>query len=147
MSILFFLFFFAQAGAIKYSGILDFFVKKLIEGIKAKPTFLSGVILFSSGILSSILDNTVVVAAYIPVIQSLTAFGITVKPLWWAILFGACYGGNITIIGSTANIVAMDILEKKKKMKISFVRWLKIGFIIGIFSMFMAYALMLLFKI
>ncbi|MFH0763057.1 MAG: SLC13 family permease [Candidatus Omnitrophota bacterium] len=144
MSILFFLFLFAQAGAIKYSGISDFFAKKLIESINVNPALLSGVILFSSGILSSILDNTVVVAAYIPVIQSLTAFGITVKPLWWAILFGACYGGNITVIGSTANIVAMDILEKKKKMKIGFARWIKIGLVVGIFSMFMAYALILL---
>ena len=147
MSIIFFLFLFAQAGAIKYSGISDFFAKKLIENVHSNPVLLSGVILFSSGILSSILDNTVVVASYIPVILSLDSFNVLIKPLWWAVLFGACYGGNITVIGSTANIVAMDILEKKKKTRISFLRWFKIGLVVGIFSMAISYILLLLFKV
>ena len=147
MSILFFLFLFAQAGVIKYSGISDFFAKRLIESMNNTPALLSGIVLFTSGILSSVLDNTVVVASCVPIIQSISSLGIGVKTLWWTILFGACYGGNITVIGSTANIVAMDILEKKKKTRIAFGYWLKIGFVIGIFSMFMAYALLFLFNI
>jgi Na+/H+ antiporter NhaD/arsenite permease-like protein len=55
-----------------------------------------------------------------------------VKPLWWALLFGGCFGGNITLIGSTANIVALGILEKERKIKISFFRWLKIGLVVGL---------------
>ncbi len=139
-SVLFFLFLFAQAGVIKYSGIADFFAQKLMQGISGSSEFLSAMMLFSSGILSSILDNTVVVASYVPIAQSLGSLGVNIEPIWWAILFGACYGGNITVIGSTANIVAMDIFEKKKKMKIRFLTWLKVGLVIGVFNMLLAYA-------
>jgi Na+/H+ antiporter NhaD/arsenite permease-like protein len=52
--------------------------------------------------------------------------------LWWALLFGGCLGGNITMIGSTANIVALGILEKERDVKIEFLRWLKIGAVVGI---------------
>ncbi|MCX7830295.1 MAG: aminotransferase V, partial [Acidobacteria bacterium] len=41
------------------------------------------------------------------------------QPLWWALLFGGCFGGNITLIGSTANIVALGILEKERNIKVA----------------------------
>lgn len=134
-SILFFLFLFALAGVIKFSGISDFFANKLIAHFGMRPGILSGLMLFSSGVLSSVLDNTVVVASYIPTVQSLGAMHVSLRPLWWAILFGACYGGNITIIGSTANIIATDILEKQLSKKINFFVWLKIGLVVGVLSM------------
>jgi len=48
-------------------------------------------------------------------------------PLWWAMLFGACFGGNITLIGSTANIVALGLLEKHGHIHITFWQWFKVG--------------------
>lgn len=143
-SILFFLFLFALAGVIKYSGISDIIAKNIMLKLGKSFSLLSGILIYSSGILSSMLDNTVVVASYLPVMQSLGSLEINLRPLWWAILFGACYGGNITVIGSTANIVAMDLLEKKGKTKIGFLEWFKIGVIIGLVSMTSAYILILL---
>jgi Na+/H+ antiporter NhaD/arsenite permease-like protein len=35
-----------------------------------------------------------------------------VAPLWWALAFGAGFGGNGTIIGSTANIIVATLSEK-----------------------------------
>ncbi|MBP7088938.1 MAG: anion permease [Candidatus Omnitrophica bacterium] len=145
-SILFFLFLFAQASVIKYSGISDFFANKIIAVVGDNKWFLSGLFLYSSGFLSSILDNTVVVASYVPTILSLSSSQAFLRAIWWAVLFGACYGGNITAIGSTANIVALDILEKKTKKKISFLKWLKIGLVVGIVSMTSAFILIFLFN-
>ncbi len=31
--------------------------------------------------------------------------------LWWALAFGACFGGNGTIIGASANVVTLGISE------------------------------------
>jgi hypothetical protein len=31
--------------------------------------------------------------------------GISIRPLAWALAFGACFGGNGTLIGASANIV------------------------------------------
>jgi len=54
--------------------------------------------------------------------------------LWWALLFGACFGGNITVVGSTANIVALGLLEKRGHAHIAFFEWLKIGLFIGVLT-------------
>ena len=67
------------------------------------------------------------VAAFCPVIEQLSQ---SVKdfPLWWALLFGACFGGNITMIGSTANIVALGMLEKRPSAShVTFMKWLAVG--------------------
>lgn len=143
-SILFFLFLFALAGVIKYSGISDLLAEHFVLKFGTSRNILSAMVIFSSGIFSSILDNTVVVASYIPIIQSLGNLDINLRSLWWAVLFGACYGGNITLIGSTANILAMDILEKKRNIRISFLHWFKIGIIVGLLTMVSAYIFLLL---
>ncbi|MDP8212364.1 MAG: SLC13 family permease [Candidatus Zapsychrus exili] len=146
-SLLFFMFLFAQAGVIRASGIADFLAVKLIDVVGTSPKVLPGVVLFSSGFLSSGLDNVVTVASYVPIIQSMTELHINLKPLWWALLFGACYGGNISMIGSTANIVALGLLEKERNIKVTFRYWLKIGATIGIISMVIAYLAILFFPI
>lgn len=139
MSLLFFLFLFALAGVMRSSGISDIIARGLIGTFGTTANGLSAVLIYSSGLLSSVLDNTVVVASFIPVIQSMKGLAINVKPLWWAILFGACYGGNITIIGSTANIVAADILERRHNVRINFFTWLKIGLLVGLVTLTSAY--------
>ncbi len=138
-SVLFFLFLFALAGVVKYSGISDVIARGLLGRFGHPANLLSAVLIYSSALLSAVLDNTVVVATYIPIVQSLGSLNININPLWWAVLFGACYGGNITIIGSTANIIAMDILEKSRGVKIGFYPWLKIGLIVGIATTTVAY--------
>ncbi|MEI6831829.1 MAG: SLC13 family permease [Candidatus Omnitrophota bacterium] len=138
-SVLFFLFLFALAGVVKYSGVSDVLARGLIGKFGNPANLLSAVLIYSSSLLSAVLDNTVVVATYIPIVQSLGNLNINIKPLWWAVLFGACYGGNITIIGSTANIIAMDILEKSRGVKIGFYPWLKVGLVVGIVTTTVAY--------
>jgi Na+/H+ antiporter NhaD/arsenite permease-like protein len=60
-------------------------------------------------------------------------------PLWWALLFGACFGGNITMIGSTANIVALGMLEKRSHIQMTFMKWLKIGLVSSFIACFIAW--------
>jgi hypothetical protein len=82
---------------------------------------------------SAFVDNVIFVAAFSPVIEQLSV-NIKDLPLWWALLFGACFGGNITMIGSTANIVALGMLEKHGGSQISFFQWFKIGLLCTILS-------------
>ena len=138
-SLLFFIFLFAQAGIIQSSGVAQFLAEKLVKNVGNHPTVLSGIVIFSSGILSGVLDNTVVVSSYIPIVKSLYLMHFSLKPLWWCVLFGACFGGNITAIGSTANIVALGLLEKEKNIKINPREWLKLGLVVSILSMLIAY--------
>jgi len=144
-SLLFFIFLFAQAGVIQASGIAAFFAQRITESAGTDERLLSGVCLLSSGLLSSLLDNTVVVASYVPVVKNLHVLHGHLETLWWALLFGACYGGNITVIGSTANIIAIDFLQKENQPRVSFIEWLKVGLLVGIVSMVLAYVSILLF--
>jgi Na+/H+ antiporter NhaD/arsenite permease-like protein len=59
--------------------------------------------------------------------------------LWWALLFGACFGGNITMIGSTANIVALGMLEKRYRTRIVFMEWFKVGLLAGLLACLVAW--------
>jgi len=47
-------------------------------------------------------------------------------------IFGACYFGNLTMIGSTANIVVLGILEKERKPLMSLKDWFKPGLVIAV---------------
>ncbi|MCM8780707.1 MAG: SLC13 family permease [Candidatus Omnitrophica bacterium] len=133
-TLLFFLILFAQAGTLKYTGATDVLAKKMIGVTGSNPNILIGAILWISAIGSSILDNVVLVAAFIPIVQSLQALHFNLQPLWWALLFGGCLGGNITLIGSTANIVALGILEKEKNIRITFFKWFWIGLSVGLIT-------------
>lgn len=134
-SIIFFMFLFAQAGVIRATGIAELLAKKMIGFAGASEGTLSGIVLISSGVISSLLDNVVAVAAYIPLLLELQEIGTVNGSLWWALLFGACFGGNITMIGSTANIVALGLLEKHLNIKVVFMQWIGIGTIMGLLSL------------
>ncbi|MEN3013576.1 MAG: SLC13 family permease [Endomicrobiia bacterium] len=143
-SLLFFLFLFAQAGVIQSSGIAEKIAQKILS-ISNNKNFLSFWLLFSSGLLSSVLDNVVVVASYIPIVNSLKKLIINNSSFWWIILWGGCFGGNITMIGSTANIIALGLLEKNYNIKINFFQWLKIGFPVGILTMVISFIFSIIF--
>ncbi len=142
-TLLFFLLLFAQTGTLKYTGATDFLAQKITGITGHNPYFLTTFVLWASSIGSSILDNVVLVAAFIPIVQEFSKFGIELQPLWWALLFGGCFGGNITLVGSTANIVALGILQKEKKIKVKFFTWFWIGLLVGIATTFVIWVALL----
>jgi Na+/H+ antiporter NhaD/arsenite permease-like protein len=131
-TLLFFLLLFVQAGTLKYTGATAFIAKHMLAVTGSNLNLLTVAMLGISAIGSSVLDNVVLVAAFIPVVQGFANLNINLQPLWWALLFGGCLGGNITLIGSTANIVAIGILEKEKRLKISFLDWFWVGATVGL---------------
>lgn len=144
-TLLFFLLLFAQAGTLKYTGATDVLAQRLIGMTANSMALLTGALLWISAIGSSILDNVVLVAALIPVVQSFKDLNMGTQPLWWALLFGGCFGGNITLVGSTANIVALGILEKEKKVRMNFFRWFGVGLVVGTVTTAIAWAALVIF--
>ena len=66
----------------------------------------------------------------VPVVLTLAAnpdLGLDLAPLAWALAFGACLGGNGTIIGASANVVTAGLAEDAG-YRISFNRFFMIGF-------------------
>jgi len=144
-TLLFFLFLFAQVGVLTETGVAAVLSEKLLMLVAQSKVGLIATILFGGALISSALDNVVVVAGFIPILDNLTRVLELKSILWWALLFGACFGGNITVIGSTANIMALGTLERKHNITISFQYWFKIGIVVGLTTLaFIMLALMLL---
>jgi Na+/H+ antiporter NhaD/arsenite permease-like protein len=112
--LIFFAALFIMVGGLEAAGVLDALVR-LMEHAAVIPPVLFGVLLIwvVAG-LSAVVDNVPITIALIPVIQGLGAGGMDINPLWWALAFGAGFGGNGTIIGSTANIVVATLSEKTR---------------------------------
>jgi Na+/H+ antiporter NhaD/arsenite permease-like protein len=112
--LIFFAALFVMVGGLEASGALRQMVE-LLSSLAAIPPALFGVLLIwlVAG-LSAVVDNVPITIALIPVIQGLGQAGMDIQPLWWALAFGAGFGGNGTIIGSTANIVVASLSERTR---------------------------------
>jgi Na+/H+ antiporter NhaD/arsenite permease-like protein len=103
---------FIIVGGLNAAGVFDLLVN-VLAGINIDQPLLFGVILIwvVAG-LSAIVDDVPITIAMIPVIHGLGTTGMNIAPLWWALVFGAGFGGNGTIIGSSANIIVASLSEK-----------------------------------
>jgi Na+/H+ antiporter NhaD/arsenite permease-like protein len=93
------------------------------------------VVMIGSTIVSGIVDNIPYVTSMSPVISDLVAnAGTDASGLWWALAFGADFGGNMTIIGASANVVAIG-LAAAAGHKIGFWQFAKYGIPATVLSM------------
>lgn len=112
--LIFFAALFVMVGGLDAAGVLDGVVG-LLEGLSSIPPMWFGVsLIWIVALLSAVVDNVPITIAMIPVIHGLGEAGMDITPLWWALAFGAGFGGNGTIIGSTASIVVATLSEKTR---------------------------------
>ncbi len=132
----FFLLLFASAGTLRYVGV----TRQIAEGVTglARGGRLLLAMTWGSGMLSAVMDNVLAVATLIPISGDLEALGVFTKPLWWGMLFGGTLFGNLTMIGSTANIVALGILERDEGIHVRFTQWLMPGVVVAIPTLILA---------
>ena len=125
-TIVFFAFLFIVVGGLEKVGIIHMMAEAMISATGTLYVILMIVILWVSALCSAVLDNIPFVATLIPLIQTMASEGIDVWPLWWAVSIGACFGGNGTIIGASANVVLTGIAGRRG-YPITFIDFLKIG--------------------
>jgi Na+/H+ antiporter NhaD/arsenite permease-like protein len=124
--LIFFMALFIMVGGLEASGVLDLIAEAMIDAASLNPVLLGIIFIWVVAILSAIVDNIPITIALIPVILQLGAAGINTAPLWWALAFGAGFGGNGTIIGSSANIVVASVSERTRT-PITSAMWSKRG--------------------
>ena len=115
VTLFFFIGLFIVVKGVEHTGVLETLAGQLIKatGGDLKATGLG--ILWSSALLSAVVDNIPFVATMIPMVKAMApAFGGTegLMPLWWALSLGACLGGNGTLIGASANLTVAGIAER-----------------------------------
>lgn len=124
--LLFFGALFVMVGGLEKAGALGLLVSLMEYGSTIPPALFGILVIWVVAGLSAIVDNVPITIALIPVIRGLGQTGIDPDPLWWALAFGAGFGGNGTIIGSSANII-VAMLSEKTRSPITSALWMKRG--------------------
>jgi Na+/H+ antiporter NhaD/arsenite permease-like protein len=115
VTIFFFIGLFVLVGALEKAGILNLLANELLAATGGDVKITALGILWGSAILSAVVDNIPFVASMIPLVKGLApAMGgnEAIQPLWWALALGACFGGNGTLIGASANLIVAGIAER-----------------------------------
>lgn len=126
-TIFFFAGLFVIVHGLEVTGVLSMLGQKFIdftEGSISKATLL---IVWVSAIVSGAIDNIPFVATMIPMIKSMEeALGgrEVMMPVWWALSLGACFGGNATLIGASANVIVAGMASRQGS-PISFLGFMK----------------------
>ncbi len=107
-------------------GIVGAIAQEIVLAADGRPAVASLAILWFSAGASAIVDNVPYTATAIPIVQQLIAGGLPAEALWWSLSLGACLGGNLTIIGASANIVVAN-LAIREEHPIHFGEFLKYG--------------------
>jgi Na+/H+ antiporter NhaD/arsenite permease-like protein len=139
-TILFFVGLFILVGGLVKSGVIRLVADELITVTQGSAAATTMAVLWGSAFLSAIVDNIPYVAAMNPMIVELaraTHPGVQdyitlvhqpdIVPLWWALAAGACFGGNGTLIGASANVIVVDQAQRAGVI-ISFGRFFLYGF-------------------
>lgn len=138
-TLLFFAGLFVLVHALGYMGVIKFigdYVTKGIamfgsaegDGVTTRLAAAVLIILWVSAIASAFIDNIPYTATMIPVVMQIAdELSIELSPLIWALAFGACLGGNGTLIGASANVVTAGMAEEAG-YPISFNEFFKAGF-------------------
>jgi Na+/H+ antiporter NhaD/arsenite permease-like protein len=110
--LLFFTGLFVMVGGLEAAGVFEPIAEALAPMGHTNPRLLGVVILWVVAALSALVDNVPVTIAMISLLSGLAATGVNVSALWWAVVFGAGFGGNATKIGSGANILIVSLSEQ-----------------------------------
>jgi Na+/H+ antiporter NhaD/arsenite permease-like protein len=95
-------------------------------------------LMWLTAVFSSITDN-IPLAAMLAKIFGPTPEAVAAVPRdqWWAVVFGANLGGNITPIGSASTVVAVTIM-KRNGLKITFMEFVKVGVVFAVVQLILA---------
>ena len=139
-TLLFFTGLFIMIGALAKTGVIDRLAGAAVEATGGDALTATMMILFVSALLSGVVDNIPYVAAMSPIVQELTA-NISdphqSAALWWALAIGADFGGNLTAIGASANVVVLGI-ARRSGSPISFWEFTRKGAIITVITVALA---------
>ncbi len=132
------LFFFAGlfiiVDALAATGIISSVGMEIVKLTRGNIKYTAIFTVLSSTALAPILGAIPYTISFVKVLGELTTHlpGNT-DPLWWALSMGACFGGNMTLIGSAANVVGASMAEKAGT-PISFMKFFRYGVVVTLQS-------------
>lgn len=114
-TLLFFIGLFILVGALVKTGVIGALARLAADVTGGDALTATMLILIVSAVLSGVIDNIPYVATMSPVVADLTATisdPVQAHALWWALAAGADFGGNLTAVGASANVVMLGIAAR-----------------------------------
>jgi Na+/H+ antiporter NhaD/arsenite permease-like protein len=136
-TLLFFAGLFVMVGALVKTGVITGLAHAATAVTGGNPLVTVMMILGVSAPVSGIVDNIPYVATMAPIVSELAA-GLAHHAhsgaLWWALTFGADFGGNLTAVGASANVVMLGI-ARRSDSPISFWEFTRKGVLVTAMSL------------
>jgi Na+/H+ antiporter NhaD/arsenite permease-like protein len=132
-TLIFFAGLFVLIHSLQHLGVIGWIgdqVESAISFFEVEYQFVAAlvIILWVSAIASAFIDNIPYTITMIPVVLQISdSLSLDLGPMIWALAFGACLGGNGTLIGASANVVTAGMSEEAG-YPISFNEFFKAGF-------------------
>ena len=127
---------FIMVGALLKTGVIKHLGEMAASATGGSPLVTTMLILGVSTLVSGVIDNVPYVATMTPIVTHLAS----VMPhqehgnvLWWSLALGGDLGGNLTAVGSSANIVMLGI-ALRSGYSISFWEFTRKGIVITAIS-------------
>jgi len=114
-TLLFFAGLFIMVGALVKTGVVKQLAHLAITAIGGNTLLASMVILAASLVISGFVNNVPYAATMAPIVADLApALTNHANPgvLWWALALGTDFGGNLTAVGASANVVVLGIARR-----------------------------------
>ncbi|QWF84156.1 SLC13 family permease [Amycolatopsis sp. CA-230715] len=139
-TLLFFAGLFIMIGALVKTGVIGELAKLAADATGGNALLAVMLILGVSAVLSGVIDNIPYVATMSPLVLALTndiPDPAHSEALWWSLAIGADFGGNMTAVGASANVVMLGIAARSGS-PISFWEFTKKGAIVTLVTVLVA---------
>ncbi len=140
-TLFFFIGLFMMVKGIEEVNLIDMVGERMVHAVEGNFDLAVLSITWISALFTSIIGNVANAATLSKIIHVMTpAFdGANTQAFWWALSLGSCLGGNLTILGSATNVVAVGAATKAG-CKITFTDFLKFGAVISLQTLLLASA-------
>jgi Na+/H+ antiporter NhaD/arsenite permease-like protein len=135
-TLMFFVGLFITVEALVHVGLIEKIGEGILRITEGNLPITTILVLWVSAFASGIVDNIPYTAAMIPLVKNL-GLSMDTVPVWWALALGADLGGNLTLVGASANLVAASLAERSG-YKLSFSQFFRYGIVTVLVSLTIA---------
>ncbi len=140
-TLVFFMGLFVMVGALVEVGVVGSLARSATAAVGDHYFLASTVLLWTSGVLSGVVDNIPYVATMAPLVGDLVQAGHGAPgadAAWWSLALGADLGGNATAVGASANVVVLGIAARNGH-PITFWTFTKFGLVVTAVTILVAW--------
>ncbi|MCY3412485.1 MAG: anion permease [Candidatus Heimdallarchaeota archaeon] len=123
----FFMGLFVLISTLDLLGVMEVTANWMASILPDNPLAAATIILWFVSIISAIVDNIVVAAAFGPILYSVAKVNPSFHPtvIAWATIFGASFGGGLTPIGAPSAVIGLTMLKRKTGEKMGWGEFIK----------------------